>query len=131
MEEAYFHGATSEYRQLVLDAATACESLKERVIEKLWSESHNSTYRRGNVLKGSDLPRHLDRDLHRICGRSFRVEQPKEFRGIKWLWDARGNVAHGEGAFYREQGVRVNVADDNAKQLLNAARTCIHWLRQL
>ena len=82
MADAYFHAVTSEHRQLVLDAAAACESLKERVIEKLWLQAHGGIYRRGKVLRGYDLPRHLDKDLHQICGRSFRVEYLKEFRGI-------------------------------------------------
>jgi hypothetical protein len=131
MLDAHFHAVTSEHRQLVLDAAAAIESLKERVFEKFWSESNDGVYRRGKVLAGYDLPRHLDKDLYRICGRSFKVEQPKAFRAIEWLWDARGNVAHGDGAFYREQGVRINVTDDNGRQLLSAARTCIQWLSQL
>lgn len=131
MLDAHFFAVTSEYRQLVLDASTACENLKERVIKKLWSASHDGVYRRGKVLKGYDLPAHLDKDLQKICGRSFKDEKSDAFRSIEWLWDARGNVAHGEGAFYRDQGVRVNVSDDNAKQLLNAARTCINWLYQL
>ena len=44
MADAHFHAVTSEHRQFVLDAAAAIENLKERVFERLWSESHDGIY---------------------------------------------------------------------------------------
>jgi hypothetical protein len=131
IQDAHYHAATGEYRRLVLDAANACENLKERVFETLWVNTNQGAYRRGKVLSGYDLPKHLDMDIKQLCGRSFKQEVPTAYVEVKRLWDARGNVAHGEDAFYREDNRRIDVSEQNANDLVKGAAACLEWLAAL
>jgi hypothetical protein len=88
-------------------------------------------YRRGKVLSGYDLPTHLDRDVKTLSGRTFKEAIPSAYEQVEGLWEARGNVAHGEHAFYRTSGRRIDISDENANDFLNGARACLEWLAAL
>ena len=130
--DAYYFHATTDFRRMTLDAANACEFLKESVIEKLWSNENNGKYRRGKILQGYDMPSHLDVAMKVLCGRSLKDEDETCYKRIKNLWDARGNVAHAKDAYYRnETGDAALITIDNSQELLIGARSCIAWLESL
>jgi hypothetical protein len=129
--DARYFVACSDRRRFVLDAAAACEVAKEMAVERVWQTKNKGPYRRSKVLSRYDLPKHVDESLRVICGRSLLDEQPNVFADIERLWDARGNVAHGEGAYYRTTGVRVEIDDPKALEILASAEACVRWLDSL
>lgn len=132
MMDAEFHLATYEIRQFILSASTACEQFKEIVIESIWiKENPGKKYRRGKVLNSYDICRHIDVDLKNICDKSFKVEDEESFSYIKKLWDARGNVAHGEMPYFNSDGQRIEVDEEIAKNMISAARKLVNWLSRL
>lgn len=129
--DAEYFVSSGDLRRFILDASAACEIAKDIAVERVWSHHNTAPFRRGKALNGYDLGKHLDTQLRNICGRSLRDEDPNLFRDIEFLWDARGNVAHGERAFYRDAGIIVEVNDVKGLDLLVAAERCVHWLNSL
>lgn len=130
--DARYHGYAGDFRRGILDAAIACEQAKEAAFERTWRALHpGQLYKRGRVLKGYDLDMHLDRDLKKLCGRSYREEFPRHWSSVGHLWSTRGNVAHGEGVFYRSAGTRVHVGEPEFQNIVRAADHCVRWLQRL
>jgi hypothetical protein len=126
--DAEYFASCGDFRRFVLDAAAACEIAKDTAVQRVWFHHKTERFRRGKALSGYDLCKHLDIQLRDICGRSFLDEHPDLFRQIGFLWDARGNVAHGESAFYRDGGAIIDVNNEKAVELLVAAERCVQWL---
>ena len=130
--DAQFHRAVGDYRRFVLDASTAAEVSKDEAYERLWPVfGDGSRFKRGKMLHGYDLDLHVDEDLKRYAGRSYREEYPQYFRAVEDLWDARGNVAHGKIPFFRRDGATIPVDADHASRLSAAAAHLVDWLDQL
>lgn len=129
--DAEYFAASGDFRRFVLDAAAACEIAKDEAVERLWAKHKTAPFRRGKALTGYDLGKHLDAQMRDICGRSLRDDNPIVFRKIQLLWDARGNVAHGEDAFYRDDSAVIKVSDEIAYELLVAAELCVQWINAL
>lgn len=127
LDACYFQAA-GDYRRMVLDAATACEHAKELVFEYAWRHEHSASYKRGRVLQGYALDCHIDKDLNKLIGRSYKTEQPDNYAVIEDLWDARGNVGHGNDAFYRSDGAIVAVGRDNSNRITAGTLACLKWL---
>lgn len=130
LDASYFF-AKNDMRRFVMDAATTCEIEKDNAFERLWKRYKNTNFRKGKAMSGWDLGRHLDSDLENLCGRSLKKECPEIFMLIENLWDARGNVAHGEGAKFKRDGSAVEISNKNGKVIMSAARECVEWLRNL
>ena len=131
MMDAEYFRATTDYRRMVLDAAAACEITKDDAFEQLRLRNNVTAYKRGKVQRTYDLPRNLDPDLLAIAGKSLKTVLPEIFLAVENLWDARGNVAHGESAYYRSNGGKVTLDATNSVVLLAAIRTCVRWLKAL
>jgi hypothetical protein len=129
--DAYYFVATAEIRRAVVDAATACEVAKDEFFERRWREQSSEPFRRGRMLRGYDLPDHIDVQMQRWIRRSYRVDHPQHFVSIQNLWDARGNVAHGGPLTYRTNKTQTEVTRDEAIRLCDAVRHCVGWLQGL
>ena len=127
MDAEYF-ASTGDFRRMVLDAAIACEIEKDKSFECLWRCNRTGQYRRGKAQSGYELPRLLDADLERLAGKSLRVDEPEVFERIQNLWNARGNVAHGEPAQFRTTS-GIEAVSSHSRQLLDGAASCVQWLR--
>ena len=129
MLDAKQHFASREYRRFVLDAATACEYIKDETFRRLWTSKYSTEFNRDKVLGRWDLTNHLDVKLKNNFGISYKEQHLRHWQRIKDLWDARGNVSHGGLCAY---GSPQTVVDrDRAKEMLQAVLHCIPWLKSL
>lgn len=129
--DAQFHLACGDISRAVFDATTACESLKDTTIEALWKKHNIGRYKKGDVLHGYDLHKHVDQAVRALVDRSFKNEFPKDFCNIKWLWLTRGNIAHGKPPFYHDGNNRVEVDEAQVKEMLLSADQLLNWLQSL
>lgn len=127
--DAWYYRACSDYRRMVIDCATACEIEKDLAFERIWVRSRSGAYRQGKAQRGYDITTHLDSDIRRLGQRPLSEDDPGLFREIGWLWQARGNVAHGKAARYVRNEKLVVVDEATSMDLLNASRRCMQWLR--
>lgn len=131
MLDAQYFSASSDWRRMVLDAATACEIAKDEACERLWNRINSIPYKRGRHLQGWNITMHLDSGIKAIGGRSLKDEEPEVYANICRLWDSRGNVAHGEEAYFREAGRKVSIGGETAKVIIASTIKCVRWLRAL
>jgi len=129
---------SGDLRRAILDAATACEVARDVAITRLWPTRRSSTrVRLGEVLPGSNLPKHLSDVMESFAGRNYAAEHPGDFMLVETLWEARGKIAHGrEASRLNEEpgpsaGAKPAEADTQAqrvRELIAAADRCIAWL---
>jgi len=131
--DARYFAITSNIRRSVLDAAVACEQARDVHFERLWNTKTSSSYKRGRVINGNNLPDHLSRDLFKLTNdtHSYEKEYPAEFATIKNLWDSRGNVAHGKPAQYIEARKSHVIDGSKAVEFSKTAEHCARWLESL
>jgi hypothetical protein len=77
---------------MILDAASACELLKDIVVEKLWSKKNKGRYKRGRLLPDYDITEHLDIPIKSLYGRLYKEEDSVNQEFIANVWDARCNI---------------------------------------
>jgi hypothetical protein len=119
--DAYFHLASSAINQCIISAAIGCEQATEATFERVWVARNPTTpFKRSRLMQGWDLPKHLTRDLERLCKRSLSAERPADNIDIEELWRARGAAAHGGEA---------SVAKERAEEVLAAAQRLVNWLQ--
>lgn len=129
MLDAKHHFSSRDFHRFVIDAATACEYVKDDAFRKLWSVRHSIEFDRDKVLGKWNLANHLDVKLKNNFGISYKEEHPLHWEKINNLWDARGNVSHGGLCAYGLPPVMVD--RDKAKDILSSALHCIEWLKSL
>lgn len=83
------------------------------------------------MLSGYDLPQHLDKDLKRQAGISFKEDFPNEYDYICKVWKIRNDVAHGKKANIKIQGRYLEIDRENINKFLNAVKVCIGWLDKI
>lgn len=117
--DARYFAAANDIRRSLLDSATACELAK------------NMTFERLNLPKdGTDLIKHISEKLEEKINRSYKTEEPDNFKIIKDLWVARGNIAHGK-IEYRYEGQPVVIDKERCFKFAEAAENCVRWLEKL
>lgn len=129
--DALHSAACREYERAVIEAAIGVEQAKDNAFRRLWPRVRTGAYRRGKVLTGSDVHEHITRVLEGYIGRNYATEHPENAAIINQLWFARGNVAHGSGAYYRSDGAMQPVDQPTAKRFAMVARHCVNWLLSL
>lgn len=129
--DSTYHLASKDYRRVVLDCAGACEMVKDALFERIWHTLHKGTFRKSRVFKGYDLPVHVDRDLKALCDLSFALADPSSYQEIENLWDARGNVAHGQRPYYRRDNISFELDNPKCAKLINASWIFCEWANEL
>lgn len=129
MLDAKHHFASRDFRRFVLDAATACEYVKDETFKRLWGTKSSTEFNRDVVLGSWDMSKHLDVKLKNHFGISYKEEHPSHWKEIQNLWDARGNVSHGSLCAYGKPQIIID--RDKAKDILHSALHCISWLKSL
>ena len=108
----------------VLSAASACDFLKEKVLEAQWITANPGlAYDRKQAgVRGWQLPDHIDIQTNTTLGRSYKTEHAANWTTIAELWRQRNNVAHGniEDCY--------KLADTELASYIHAARHLIGWL---
>lgn len=128
LQDGRYFAGSHDMRRSILDSATACEQVKDLTAERIWQRVNpEKKYRRGKVLRGYDLSDHINRDIKRITGRSYKDEHTSEAQDIEILWRLRNSVAHGSSP--KLDGLPI---DDKIAMRLNfAAGHCVRWLLHL
>ncbi|MFO1052210.1 MAG: hypothetical protein U1F36_08355 [Planctomycetota bacterium] len=126
--DAQFDLSAGDAGHAVLHAALACEIVKEATFERVWSRTKTTRYKRGKVIPDYELPQHIDENLLKLTGRSYKAESPINHEGVTDLWSARGEVAHGKSPTIVRDGRRVPLAETRLRELLRAAEHCCGWL---
>ena len=129
MLDAKHHFASRDYRRFVIDAATACEYVKDDAFIKLWSARYSTVFDRDTVLGKWHLANHLDVKLKKHFGISYKDAHPLHWEQVNNLWDARGNVSHGGLCAYGSPPIVID--RDKAKDMLISALHCAEWLSSL
>lgn len=130
MLDAKHHFASRDFRRFVIDAATACEYVKDDTFKKLWTARHSTEFDRNDVLGKWHLANHLDVKLKKHFSISYKEAHPLHWEQVNNLWDARGNVSHGGMCAYGAPPP-IMIDRDKAKEMLSSALHCIEWLKSL
>jgi hypothetical protein len=132
--DAYYYLAINDLRRFILDAATACEVIKNKTLERLWKKTDFSKSQYDDKINnGNNLFKHLDGSLVYMGYKSLKKERPETWKWIKNLWLCRGNVAHGKSLFYYDEFSKKNkdLNEEDAKKMIDAVWKTIDWLRDL
>ncbi len=122
-----YHVASRDLRRGVLDLATACEFAKEELFEAIWRSRAGGAYRRGRLISGFDLPKHLGVDLARF-GPSLEADLPEVYSDLSRLWALRNQVAHGQSPVLRGHTGTIGLDRDMAHELAGAAQAVVEWI---
>ncbi len=123
--------AINDYRTFIVRAATACEQAIDFHFERIWKIHKSEKYRKGKICTGYEIDRHISEDLENFISKSFKISDPTSFALIANLWDARGNVAHGKAAVYRQDGEIKDMSLDMGNSIMLAAKKLLLWLENL
>jgi hypothetical protein len=123
----------ADLRQVVIQAASACDIVKENTCERLWIAANpGGTYdnrQRKALMKGWDLREHFKKVLARVFRHDYRALHVEHWRTLCNLWEARNRVAHGDHNTFGSPPVEVT--RNHARDFLRTARHCVDWLLSL
>ncbi|CAN7523555.1 hypothetical protein [Rhizobium sp. LjRoot254] len=116
----------------VLNAAGACDGVKDIVVEELWAKANpGSQFDKWQVARGFNLIEHIEGGLKKISGRSFKQEHSAQFRELAELWSLRNDVAHGKPVSFAAIEHINKEQKKRSKGLMDAAETFVEWCQAL
>lgn len=130
--DAYNFLVNTDYSRMILSLSWALEIYRDQILEVLWGKlNKKGAFKSGKVLSGNNLTHHLDIDLKKFCGESFKETHAKEYNDICNIWNSRNNVAHGKSAFFYTNGKMTYLSNENSLVLFESAQVCMNWLFNL
>lgn len=123
--EAYHSLASRNYLSGIVLACAAVESFRDYILERQGlkiGDFGTST---------TDLLKHLTIGTEKLFSKNLLVDQPEVYEGLKALWIARGEAAHGKTIHWLKHGQKQRVEEVEFMELNTALRDVMNWLRTL
>jgi hypothetical protein len=64
-------------------------------------------------------------------GRSFKIDHPKEFKQVQYIWKFRGRIAHGDEPIINHDVQNISLKTINKLKLFEAAKLANNYLKNL
>lgn len=129
--DAIYWYARRDYRRVVLDAAVACEMIRDALVEGVSRTMGVSARKVGKSLIGDDVREHLDNGFPEGYNLSFSAANSEAYQAVSQLWIARGNIAHGRPPIIRDGATSRTPTEDDYRRWLLACFDLVRWYEGL
>jgi hypothetical protein len=128
--DAKYMLATGEAAMWAINAAGACDGVKDIVVEQLWKNANpTGTFVKWEVTPRFNLIDHIDGGVKNLTGKAYKQEFPEQYADLKALWALRNDVAHGKPLSFGGGSSRVDKVA--ASKMTAAAEHFMEWILAL
>jgi hypothetical protein len=129
--DAIYWYARRDYRRSILDAAVACEQIRDGLVEGVAHAMGISPRQARKSLVSDDLRENLDNGFREGYQLSFRAADAEAYEAVCQLWIARGNIAHGRPPVVPTGSTPRTPTEDDYRRWLLACFKLVGWYEEI